>query len=193
MFAILILLYIASIIQHWIFKTPFVTDRTAIYYIPLVMLLLVLIFKTLYITVKENRKMYLQAVGLTLLFALTINFFSNMNLSYTYAWKYDSDTKDILTDIELIHQATPQAQLYIWNNWKLMPSINYLKHTESITWLPWSKTLPPTSNYNVYILLPGDEVLIEAYSLQIIKEYEDSGAVLAIKSYKPKATTPSLE
>lgn len=193
MFAILILLYIASIIQYWIFKTPFVTERTAIYYIPVVMLLLVLIFQTMYFVVKDNRKIYLQAIGLALLLGLTINFLSNINLSYTYAWKYDSDTNKILTDIELIHQATPQTQLYIWNNWKLMPSINYLKHIESFTWLPWAKTLPPTSNFNVYILLPGDEVLIEAYSLQIIKKYENSGAVLAIKSYKPKAATPSLD
>lgn len=193
MFAILIFIYIASVVQHWFFKTPFGTDRTAIYYIPLVMLLLVLIFKTLYITVKENRKIYVQAIGLALILGLMINFLSNMNLSYTYVWKYDSDTKNILADINFIHQASPQAKLLIWNNWKLVPSLNYQKHTESITWLPWAETLPPTSNFNIYILLPGDEVLIKAYSLHIIKKYKNSGAVLAIKGYKPKETTPSLQ
>jgi hypothetical protein len=192
-YLIIILLFFASFLQHLIFKTPFVSDRAAIYFIPIVMLSLVLIFKTLYLTIKDSGKMYVLAVGLTLMLCLTFNFIINANLSYTYIWKYDSDTKNILADIDLIHQASPQSKLLIWNNWKLMPSINYIKQTDSIGWLPWASTLPPTPNYNVYILLPDDYQLIEIYSLQIIKEYKNSQAILAIRTKNPTPPTPSVE
>ncbi|QQS60021.1 hypothetical protein IPN41_02725 [Candidatus Falkowbacteria bacterium] len=192
-YLIIILLFFASFLQHLIFKTPFVSDRAVIYFIPIVMLSLVLIFKTLYLTIKDSGKMYVLAVGLTLMLCLTFNFIINANLSYTYIWKYDSDTKNILADIDLIHQASPQSKLLIWNNWKLMPSINYIKQTDSIGWLPWASTLPPTPNYNVYILLPDDYQLIEIYSLQIIKEYKNSQAILAIRTKNPTPPTPSVE
>lgn len=192
LFSIVFLLFISSLIQHLVFKTPFVTDRTALYFIPIVMLLLVLIFKTLFSTINENYKLYLQATGLTLMLCISINFLLSANFSYTYVWKYDSDTKDILSNVGLIHQASPQTNLLVWNNWKLEPSINYLKHTQNITWLQWSYRVPPSELYNVYILLPEDYYLLQAYSLQIVKEYKNSGAILAIKTNNIQTTTPSL-
>lgn len=156
------------------------------------MLLLVLIFKTLFSTINENYKLYLQATGLTFMLCISINFLLSANFSYTYVWKYDSDTKDILSNVGLIHQASPQTNLLVWNNWKLEPSINYLKHTQNITWLQWSYRVPPSELYNVYILLPEDYYLLQAYSLQIVKEYKNSGAILAIKTNNIQTTTPSL-
>ncbi len=192
-FSILILLFILSQIQHLIFKTPFVTDRTALYFIPFVMLLLVLICKTLFSTIKENYKLYLQATCLTLMFCLCINFLLSANFSYTYVWTYDSDTKNIVEDIGLIHQATPQTSLRVWNNWKLEPSINFLKHTQNIAWLQWAYRVPPTDSYNVYVLLPEDYSLLQAYSLQVVKKYKNSEVILAIKSSNVKPTSPSPE
>lgn len=191
---ILLIIYSFTQLQHNIFGTVFVTDRAALYFIPIFILFLLLTFSHLYTIFTGKAKKILAVSGIAIVFALVSHFLLSANFHSTNIWKYDADTKDILANINIIHQASPETKLIVWNNWHLEPSINYYKVAENLTWLNWSYRVPATEAYNVYILFPEDYYLLNAYPLRLIKQYETSGVVLAVRvAATPSATTNSTQ
>lgn len=180
--SILGLIIIGLQIQHILFRTVFVTDRAALYFLPLVIIWVFLVVEAALPLIKERFQKIITITGVLLVSLILIHTISASNFSETYIWKYDSDTKEIINDLVFIHQASPEVKITFWNNWKLEPSINYLKYNQQLTWLDWSYRVPPTEFYNVYILLPEDYELLDKYSLRIINQYENSGVIFAVKT-----------
>lgn len=191
--AILGLIIIGAQLQHLLFKTVFVTDRAALYFLPLTIIWILCTLDASLPLIKERYKKAAFYSIICLFSLVCFHALLTATLSKTYIWEYDSDSKEIMNDLVFIHQASPEVKITYWNNWKLEPSINYLKYTRDLTWLDWSYRVTPTEMYNVYILLPEDYELLEKYSLRIIRNYKNSGVILAVKNNTNSSNQESVK
>jgi hypothetical protein len=95
-FSLIFLLSLASTIaQHVLFKNNYLVERTAIFYVPLMMLNLI-IWGDLY------RKKFARYAHLALLFLCSLHLALCLNFSHTYSWKYDCDSKDAISYLKYI-------------------------------------------------------------------------------------------
>lgn len=113
--------------EHYFFNTLFPIGRTGVYFILFFGLFIYLLFKQFSENLKSRRTL-VTALGLIFVsLPLTFHFFKTVNVHYTFEWKYDARTKDVVMDL-----AAYRKPLSLGHNWIFGPSINYYIQTRKL-------------------------------------------------------------
>jgi hypothetical protein len=113
-----ILSILSPVTQHLIFDTHFVVERTALFYFPILILIILDALSK-----SENLKIKPLKYILSILFIL--HFINSMNITHTYSWRYDSGTKQVLSDLKVI---TKDQQILLGVDHFRTSSMNFYKN-----------------------------------------------------------------
>jgi len=153
---LLVIPAIAIIAQHAFFKINYVTDRAALFFIPLVLLSLVY-------TLSSFRKpwAYVSGVGgIALVAWLTYIFWSAINVSHTLLWWFNVDDMHVLRRIEKETAGNPR-KLKLCVFWAFGPSFYYDIHhyyPDKYEVLNWDRmpVLGSDTTYDYYYVVNSD-------------------------------------
>ena len=131
-FSLLTLAILSTIIQHKLFGTLYLIERTALLFMVLFLILSSLLSIHLY---KLSAKFIILPVSSALLFALQLGFCANF--SYFYTWKMNADDKRMMMDIdkERISQSINTEFCLFKPSWDHQPTCEFYKLKFNYYWL----------------------------------------------------------
>jgi hypothetical protein len=183
--ALLLLLGLCSlstIVQHYLFETLYLLDRTAMFLVILFNLTLVFFINEL---CKENKKSAIVSY-LACLF-LVYHFVLSFNLNYVLEWKSNADVKEMLTDLEKIKSIPKQKKsINICTPLSFVQSINYYRAVNNITWINTVERSEDINLLSDYLYLePKQYAGKNMDSLEIINVYPLTKNILAKPKFPP--------
>lgn len=186
-FFILLLLLVAPVLQYYLFKIPFPTDRTTLLYPSLFYLLLIFLFSE---SLSHIRFKLIKALIIAVLLGTTsfvaYNSYKNFNVVYTYLWRYNTYDKQMVKIIAEDRIAkNNQDSVKVSCNWVFEPGINYYRVSRNYTWLIPTNREGLSKESDYYICDVQDIPKIPCDSLIILKKYDDVQTIL-LKRYKAK-------
>jgi hypothetical protein len=165
------------IAAHYLIGFPYPADRTGLYFPALMALCLPALAAAL--PPRPSWLSLARPAGLAFLILLAGQFLLQWNTSHFYVWRYDADSREILTKIQAAgHGQKPAPRIGI--SWQLEPSFNFYRTVKGYSWLPPFDRRGPDGDYDYYVLLENDRALIARRSLRPIYQGPVSGTVLAV-------------
>jgi hypothetical protein len=178
-------------LQHYLFGSPYVIQRTALFFVPLFTLLII---QLLYVL--ASRALWGKYITMALALLTLVHFAFSANLKYVYIWKFDADTKQAMSDLEKIHEKET-ANIVLQPYWQQVSTADFYRYTKNCTWLQPVKSLGRASQMSFaedYYYWPKDSLyLFKAHPLQIVKEYPLSGMLLLRNLQKLKHDTLAFQ
>jgi hypothetical protein len=168
--------FLIAVAVHVISGTPYPQGRTAIYWIPWLIVAAVILFSN------RSAPTSLRLVGACLLAALLVNNVLRLGVR-TYAdWQYDGGTPRIIERILEDHART-QRDVSIAGSWELQPSVNFYRTIWHLNWLaPMDRTAAPPPGYDYYAFTETDRHYVDSLGLSVIYVDGDAHTVLAENS-----------
>ena len=141
-----------SILQNYLLGTKFLLDRTAIFFIPLFMLVLC---EVLFVSCKLP---FLRWAAPVAVIPFVINFNSIANLRSVVIWEYDADTRSMVNKLEEQYKLdNRKGMLNVSSVFIYEPALTYYKVTRNLAWLNKINYQPEKRQHMDYCLLPWDE------------------------------------
>lgn len=128
--ALIILISSASIIQHFLFHTDFLSGRFTLFLIPL--FLLNGGFLINYLTTLGYKNTLLSVVFLLAMLS-TYNFYSHFTMSSNSEWAYDANTKKAMKLLASQQHTSDSINLGV--SWELEPTCNFYRTVWKLNWL----------------------------------------------------------
>jgi len=119
-------------LQHFLFNTPYLSGRTALFYYPLFMVNTVFFAKELHLFV-VSRYVALPVYASAAIFNCWL-FVGLMNISYTMDWKYDADNLKLIEYLEN-RAKTTDKKIELTISWLYEPSLMFYKEKFHLRWL----------------------------------------------------------
>lgn len=183
--ALLFLILICSlstIVQHKLFGTLFLIDRTALFLVVLFNLLFVFFINEL---TKTNNK--ISIVSYLAAAVITFHFVSAFNLHYVLEWKPDSDIKEMIVDLDKIKVIPKEKNnIKIGTPLEFVQSLNFYRAKNNLKWINTAETSNKIDFRNDYFFLePLANSKFNLDSIEIIKTYPITNNILAKPKYPP--------
>ena len=165
---------IASIVQHCVFGSPFLIERTALFFVPLFAIWLALAADAL-----ARHPRYtagVTAAAAVIATAAWINLATAANLSYVLDWRYDATTEQAIT--ELAGPRSESRPVDFGVSFLVQPTTTFYRETR-FRWLPEcpSDCLDARSEY--YYVIGPDVATVRERGARVVRVYPLSGGVLA--------------
>ncbi len=135
---------IINLLNHYITGTLYLTDRTALFYIPLLIILLMYWIEELQ-SRKVNWIPSVLLISLCILFI--VNFGIHANFKKTIAWPFDAHTEKILERIDSIGSKENKVELIDFS-WPFESSVNYYLNKKQYANLKISKDISDREKLN---------------------------------------------
>jgi hypothetical protein len=167
-----------SIIQHYFIGSNYLINRMGLFLIPLFSLALIFFFNDFD---KLPVLKYLNRAVITLLAVVFVSIsVIALNTSYALYWKFDSKTKNMMSDLERSVLEKNGKNVRLGVTWLLEPSVNFYRQIKNYDWLEKVTYESYTDrNYDYYYLADSDMNYIRRMNLQLIKFYKESNTALA--------------
>ena len=178
--AVMILVSIATMIQHTLFGNPFLLGRTALFYIPLFVLFLV--FSVDALGDAGRGKGAIGTVALALAAALAAGHFAlTANTSMTQEWHWDAQIKDVVTDLERLkaERFAEKSTLTLGVDGDFIMNLRYYVDQRKLSWLD-VHDYDERADDDLYLL----RVPFDPARMVLVKSYPASGNILV--QAKPK-------
>lgn len=177
---ILFLSAFSTVIQHHALGTRYLIDRTALLFMPL------LVLSTTWFlayTGEGNAVWMKRKAALLLLAALGLSawqFAKTVNLRYALEWAYDAKTPDMLKDLEAAtHADGNQGTVRLGVTWYLQPSIAFYATVRRLDWLaPVDRGGIKDRPFDFYYIGAEDLDYAEHAGAYLVKRYDLSGTWL---------------
>lgn len=172
---LLALFVLIPITESWVMQPKFPMDRFALFIVPVFMLSVVAL---LCAVAAYNRiaAIFASVIIFALAAAGTYHFARVANLDYCYNWKYDADTKAMMTDLEKLAVKDASRPVKLGINWVFEPASNYYRTTRRLQWLSETDRSGFTKPFNYYFVEPKDFSGLPGK--RVIKVYTVTGNVL---------------
>ena len=167
---------IASLLIHVSLDKPYPSDRTGIYFLPLVTLTLMGLAHVWkgHQVVGQAASIAAYTVGVLIL----VNFVAEFNTRKFLVWEYDADTR-LIGEYVAAHRPQGQEIVRVGGSWQLQESLMYYAVVRNWTWIELRKD-QPTSGVDYYALTPWDRPTVEReFGLKEIYRGPVSGSALA--------------
>jgi hypothetical protein len=151
-FSILILTSISTLLQRALLDNLYLIGRTALFFIPLFMLLAIFLLQYL-----SRRTTAMEIISICLLAALTLLFVTHFSMrastAMTVEWRSDADTKSMLKDLRAMKEKDPadHPKIVLGISDIFFPSMQYYLKRGNSTWLEVN-TAPPYQGNDFYYL-----------------------------------------
>ena len=181
--ALLLLLGLCSlstIVQHYLFETLYLLDRTAMFLVVLFNLTMVFFINELS---KENKKSAI--VSYVSCLFLVYHFVMSFNFNNVLEWKSNADVKEMLSDLEKIKSIPKQKKsINICAPLSFVQSINYYRAVNNLTWINTVERSAEINLLSDYLYIePKQYAGKNMDSLEIMNVYPLTNNILA----KPKS------
>ena len=174
---ILVTSSLGAVLQYRFFNIRYVVERTAIYFIP-IFLIFMLILREVLVPIK---KMPFKAAMYFIMFTFLGHFITSLNFTHYYSWKYDASTKqmmqhiiDINKDKDLKPGSVSMSVDRIFE-----PGINFYIEKNNLTWLRYAQREDFDARANYYYF--SDKDLIKKHDLKLIRCFDIAGTYLATR------------
>lgn len=155
-FLLLLMTIIANLIQVWIFDTPYLSGRTALFYYPLI--------SSFFLGMIIYLLDYLRGLPrFSLLLVLTIllwgNFITTFNPNSVREWWYDASTFEVVEYLKTTSEFDDQA-VSLDVDWHFHRSFHFYKYTGKWPWLrvmAYDKSLDVESTADYYYIFESDK------------------------------------
>jgi len=182
--AVLCLSALSTVGQNILFQTPYLYERTAVFFIPLYMLFLVFLVQSL---ADSRPKMNIPAASLFILLTLlsAFHFSQTANTIWVQDWKFGADTKYMLEELKQLREkdSAPPEKIRLGMHWLFAPATNYYRMKDHLFWLEFGLVNKPGQipSYDYCYLTPElmpEKDFLKKRKISIIKKYENSGNFL---------------
>ncbi len=172
-FLLIVLPALVSITQHYLIGSKFLTDRMALFFIPLFMLHL----SSIITSIKRSLVRYSLSILLALL--LVGHTVRSANFNYYLSWHFDCQTKEMLNDLKSFSLQDNISTMKLGIDPLYAQTIRFYKRTQKLYWLSEvdSYILKP-HECNYYYIMNEDNLFIKNHEKKIIKQYSTSGSYL---------------
>lgn len=161
---------IVCVVQHHALDTKYPVDRTALFFIPMFALALVIASRAI-----ADGRVAALVLGVAAL-ALSANAARSLNLRYLAQWQYDAATRRMLEDLDAERGARP-VRLGI--HWLFEPTVNYYREVRGLDWLQHSGRTGLLGDHDFYYYRDEDQADVNALRLERVHRYGRSQTVLA--------------
>jgi uncharacterized membrane protein len=158
---------------HSIRDMPYPENRTGIYFVAAVMLIVVA-FASLPIGGVRTASMVLLAF-------MTISFLVQFEPRMFWVWRYDAESSQIATQLAEI--AKTKQPLNVFNSWQLEPALNFYRETAHLSRLAQFTRPKIGPGYDVYVLTEQDRGAVKDLALTISYKGPVSGTVIAVGAH----------
>jgi hypothetical protein len=173
--AVMALSAVGAVVQRALFDTPLPIGRTAIFYIPLYAVFLTLLLQCLREAGPLARLLPVPVLGVLVALAL-VHLAGTANLSRTFDWRRDADTKTMVADLHwLVARGGPMdRKVSLGIDWFYYPVVLYYLQRNDLTGVEIHFLPSPAAHDFLYV---GGTRGIDTQ--QVIRVYPGSGSVLA--------------
>jgi hypothetical protein len=174
-----------SLSLHWlafrIFRIPLPKERTAIFFVPLLILAAGAVIVTSSSIQRHRVLSSLSALSIGTLFIGAIYFIGCIRLMYFKEWRFDADVKTAFLRLEKLNSECAIAE--IPSDWRYVSSLNFYRlYFNSGSIAPFGTATSYPSDKKAYVLYaPSDQESIDRLGLKIIYRGELSDLVVAIR------------
>lgn len=182
--SLLFLLIILINIHHCVLNDKFVIDRGAIFFIPIFLLFMMLLWRCAS-KVNPGASKITDIFFSIIVLLLLINFIQSINLSYTLEWKYESTIKESMDEImkDNIGKNLSNDSRSIGLTWFYDSSINFYRVKYNLYWLKAASTSGPDGLFDYYIVdndwVIKDKYVLRKYNVSYVKYYALSNSYFA--------------
>jgi hypothetical protein len=178
LFLVGIAVAISVTFQFEIFQIKFPSDRAALFFIPIFMLLIVFLLFDL----NDNKLLKIPSLLILILFTALVSYnaIKHCNLKYYVDWDYDMAGKEMLNDIHRsISKTDGNKNINLGTFWIFEPSANYYRISRNLKWLnEVSRDSFKEKPFDFYYLRASDTLGMNFNSSDIIKIYPQIGTML---------------
>jgi hypothetical protein len=172
------------ILMHALFDVKYVIERTALFFVPLWMILLLILWAQARRIQKEIARRALNSLFCFLTIIMAFHFFNTANITHYHIWKYDASTKEMMDHIIELNEgnALYSNSIRIGADWLFEPGINFYRAQHKLGWLAQTTRVSPDDNFDYYYLFinPANKELIERRNLKVIKKFDITQTFLAV-------------
>lgn len=129
--SVFVLLCAVSLLQNFLFHTPFLVNRTAlVYLLPLIWLILSACASSM------EKRPWQVASGATLLLSLAalVNFIHLANFTHSYSWPFDSKSDVVMAYLNKVGEER-QDTINLDHSWIIGASLGYIQKTKNYPWV----------------------------------------------------------
>lgn len=169
---------IGSILLHHLFAKPYLIERTALFILPLS---IILIFGVLEYFKNEKGFLRGQRVFVIVFMVFTVfNFSQSINFNYLIDFKEHSDTRNALLNLREIRSVDEQNYFVLGKSKYMNATINFYRFKEELNFLPGSDLRFCNENgpYPYYYLFAEDLYCIADLNLELVKYFPISDTYL---------------
>ena len=172
---ILVLGCLLGVGAHALFGTPFRLNRTAVWILPVFVVLAGLLLDDALSSesriVRPSAAIFCGVIAV----AAVAHFAVSANVRYAILQFHDADTKEAIEDLERVERSgRPAAHVSLFASWELRPSIDYYRVTRGLGWLT---TVESPSGVDAAFVSPKDAASLTG--MRIEKKYPLTGNLLA--------------
>ncbi|KAF0132096.1 MAG: hypothetical protein FD155_620 [Bacteroidetes bacterium] len=179
-FALLVVMIAAAVIQFHVFQILFPVDRTALIFIPLAGLTLFHVGVDLSDWFSSHLRKSEWFIGLVLFafFVLPMgyHFIRNMNTKYILEWKFDANTKEVVRMIQ--SESSSVEQKSIVSSWEFHPALDfYIQRISNNKKLIIDNTLSNNGDY-IYCHAHEKEKIADTTAFTVMANFADTKTIL---------------
>jgi uncharacterized membrane protein len=176
---LLFFILLSNALQHHLLGSPYIMERFALFITPLFLLIFLFLIND-----SLESMTFIKYSGFGILASsillMAFHFLRSANLESTWNWKYDSDTKQMLQDLDDHRSNEKMSKVSLGITWLFEPTINFYRITKKLNWLEKVTRDPISWKYNYYYVTQEDEKMLETESVTL-NEYPVSGNKLIKK------------
>lgn len=162
---------VALLLIHFALRRPYPEDRTGLYFLPLVLLILTAVAR------HAPRPGALAAYTLGTLFAL--HFAAEFNVRKFWVWAYDADTRAMGEYIAARQAQSAAPVVRVGGSWQLQESLMFYAQLRQWAWIELN-TAAPAPGMDYYALISSARVVETTLGLKEVYRGPVSGSVLAV-------------
>jgi len=182
-FALLVLGALGMILQHYLLDIVFPIDRAAIYFIPLLSVLLLLLWRKSETIPHALLKRGTQCFFYALTIVGLLPFANCANLTYFYLNQPDVHTKEMMLKIKSMTAGKnlPLRSVKLGVHWWFEPATNYYIIKERMAWIDFVDRNGPVGPFDFFYLRSENKHLIDQYGLKVLEHYEFTDTYFAVQ------------
>lgn len=164
---IFILMAVSTVLQHALFGTGFLENRTALVFTPFLGLLLPVLLNIF----PENLRWNNKYIYLLITVMLIIHSLNTFRLDYTRKWSQNKDTKAMIL---YVNEQIPEGKTTkLGVHWSFMPATNFYISTNRaprVSSVKWDQEMRKDTFYDYYYIYKRDQLKINK-NYQLVKSF----------------------
>lgn len=180
-FVLIVSCALGTIIQFELLDTKYLIERTALFFIPLFTIVFIFLVSGLSLTMYKRIRLLPVILFVAITMLCAVHFARTVNLSHTWTWDYDADTKQMMRDLIKRHEENPpDNEVTIAAHWTFQPSISFYYLKYDMTWLVLDQFgHEKDKRFDYYYYTPEQEETIAYPNREEITRYDDTGNILS--------------